>query len=746
MAGDTYNSFYVNGNDNFFNGISQKNARFPQPAQQPALPPEQLPPVITDRSAWTPPRDYLRREAELKAVKALIIENTAIKLQISGIGGIGKTSFCCHLFGDCLKKLTAGKTPAEIRHLGWISYDGDLKTSVFRRFDGAGVFGEDAAGYWECAQMLFRRLNSSLLLFIDNADDMTEEELDFLRSCSCRVIVTAREQLGGLDDFPLPLLDDAQCVELYRHHSKDKKPEDETVIQQIVETAGHHTQTVCLLARTQRESGYSAQELLTALRENGFSLEDISVSVDSDRPEGNVEATFIEHMSKLFDIAKIHEPKQIHALKLFALLAPNQPLPRRTLNEWFGQDVLKKLIKRGWLNTDENGDVYIHPVIAETLKSKYPPDSADASRFVNQLTDVLTNSKGKGVAVQNRLLPHCVSVDKSLQGTETNDYAWFLDRIAVILRETGDYNRALSYWRRAVTVAENVNGTEHLFTAATYNNIGLVYQAMGDYDKALEYAQKDLTITEKVLGLEHPDTASTYNNIASVYDDMGDYDKALEYYKKALAVKEKVLGTEHPSTAATYDNIGIVYQDKGDYDKALEYYNKALKIYEKVHGTEHPSAAITYYNFGDLFRETGKPDDALEYAERARKIFEEKFGAEHLKTAMTYNLLARIDLAMHDAGTALPFAEQARDIYAKKGLTEHLEAAINFRTLAEIYLAKNDTGQALSFAEQALAVLEKKFGAAHPDTRKTYQVLAGIYEKTGDMKKADEYIVNANLI
>ena len=56
----------------------------------------------------------------------------------------------------------------------------------------------------------------------------------------------------------------------------------------------------------------------------GFSLKGISVAVNSGRPEGNFEATFTEHMSKLFDIAKIREPKQIHLLRLFALLAEHQ--------------------------------------------------------------------------------------------------------------------------------------------------------------------------------------------------------------------------------------------------------------------------------------------------------------------------------------------------------------------------------------------------------------------------------------
>ena len=57
----------------------------------------------------------------------------------------------------------------------------------------------------------------------------------------------------------------------------------------------------------------------------------------------------------------------------------------------------------------------------------------------------------------------------------------------------------------------------HPSTATKNNNMENVYCKQGNYDKALKYYEKALTIRERVLAKEHPDTVMTYNNLESVY-------------------------------------------------------------------------------------------------------------------------------------------------------------------------------------------------------------------------------------
>ena len=59
---------------------------------------------------------------------------------------------------------------------------------------------------------------------------------------------------------------------------------------------------------------------------------------------------------------------------------------------------------------------------------------------------------------------------------------------------------------------------------------------MGDYDNALGYHFKSLTVELKTCDENHPDVGSSYNNIGSVYKEKSEYDNALEYYTKSLSI------------------------------------------------------------------------------------------------------------------------------------------------------------------------------------------------------------------
>ncbi len=685
------NGISLNGSNNCLSGINQggQQQNLTILMQSPRAP---LDTIITSDAAWSLNRDYfLERDDEIKEVTEIIEDDSSIKLQIQGIGGFGKTSLCCQLFKKYLKN-----PPESIKHLGWIPYKNDLKSSIFKKIKSVDYTLNDPELYLQQAKNLFNSLGSSLVLFIDNADDITDEDVNFLRSCTCRVILTARYRIEQIEEYILPQFPAEVCMNLYRKLSRDKKEENETYINEILEIAGYHTQTICLLARTQKECGFTAEELLSELKNNGFSLKGISDQISFSKPEESFEATFFEHMKKLFDIAKIEDQRQLRTLKLFSLLAPNHPLQRRNAKDWLGPDQIKKLIQRGWLNECQNGDVYIHPVIAQTVRCSNPTDLNTALKLINYLDNALRKSNGKGNDIQNKLMPHAVSAAEFFWDEESID----------------------------------------LFPL--YNTIGIIYSELAVYNNALNFFEKNRIICEKNLGTEHPDTAGTYDNIGIIYGKMGDYPKALEYHNKALAIREKELGMKHPYTAGTYANIGVIYEDIGDYHKALEYHNKALEIHEKELGTEHPDTAQTYYNLGFVFKMTAQPDDALINAEKALEIFKNKF-TEHDKTARTYNLLADIYLLKEDYPNAMSYAETAKEIYEKINFKEHPYAAENFRTLAEISLADGQLEKAVEYAEKSQHILESKFNEKHPDTIKTYRVLADIYEKLNDTQKAADY-------
>ena len=99
---------------------------------------------------------------------------------------------------------------------------------------------------------------------------------------------------------------------------------------------------------------------------------------------------------------------------------------------------------------------------------------------------------------------------------------------------------------------------DQLYYADACFDAGSIIYSTGEYDKALEYHNKALTIRENVLGTDHPDTATSYNQTGIVYNDKGEYDKALKYYNKALKISEKVYGTDHRFTQKIQNKINKI--------------------------------------------------------------------------------------------------------------------------------------------------------------------------------------------
>jgi len=82
-----------------------------------------------------------------------------------------------------------------------------------------------------------------------------------------------------------------------------------------------------------------------------------------------------------------------------------------------------------------------------------------------------------------------------------------------------------------------------------------VYDSQGNYEKALEYYGKALTIKLASLGDKHPSTAQTWFNIGLVYENRKMYADALGYYRKAHTVFLEAFGPDHPHTKLVAQGI-----------------------------------------------------------------------------------------------------------------------------------------------------------------------------------------------
>jgi tetratricopeptide (TPR) repeat protein len=325
---------------------------------------------------------------------------------------------------------------------------------------------------------------------------------------------------------------------------------------------------------------------------------------------------------------------------------------------------------------------------------------------------------------------------KELVGAFHPEVAMYLNNLAQLYSQIGQYDKALPFQEQAMVAYKKSLGDEHLDYVTSVNNLALLYFKMGQYEKALPLNELALITYKKSLGEVHPDVAMSLNNQAKVYSKMGQYDKALQLQEQACIIYKKSQGENHSNVAISLGNLAQVYSDMGQYKKALQLSEQALKIDKKAFGNEHPKVATSLNNLAQVYFEMGQYEKALPMNEQALKIRKKVFGENDFNVAISLNNLAKLYLEMGQYENALPFQEQASQLLKNYLGDEHPDYARSLNNLAQIYLELGQNEKALSMNEQALEIRKKVLSENHPDVAMSLKNLSYLYFELGQYEKA----------
>jgi tetratricopeptide (TPR) repeat protein len=164
----------------------------------------------------------------------------------------------------------------------------------------------------------------------------------------------------------------------------------------------------------------------------------------------------------------------------------------------------------------------------------------------------------------------------------------------------GNYSTSIETFQKGLLFLELTENTETQFYAELLGNLALLYEKVSDFEKALEYQEKALTIHSKNgyrVGI-----SNAYINIGKLYSKLGTPKKALDMFIKSLKIKEQ-LGNKY-RLANGLTNLGITYSELNQYTKAVENLEKAKSIYHELgHDT---NLSVIYKNLGDIFLDKRK--------------------------------------------------------------------------------------------------------------------------------------------
>ena len=351
------------------------------------------------------------------------------------------------------------------------------------------------------------------------------------------------------------------------------------------------------------------------------------------------------------------------------------------------------------------------------LKAKIPNADIDLTHLVN-IAD--------GHPLVGTLLSSLLALNNEDITSKINNYFGKIDINSVTPRigdlffslaksayEKGDYPGSLNWYKYICSLLEKSDTKE---LVVVYNDMANVYQAMGDYDRALEFAEKTLSLATRILSESDSLIATIYNTIGGIHNMKGKISLAEKYYVKSLELREKYLGKEHPDIANSYSNLANIYFEKGDNSKALEMYNKALIIREEILGSTNIEVALTYNNIASVYASQGNYDKALTWYYKTLMIYENVLGTDHPYVATTYNNVADIYANRNNYTVALEWYHKALTIHENSLGTEHPDTAITYNNIASVYMNQFDFYRALNWYEKSYAILVLKLGENHPNT------------------------------
>ena len=160
--------------------------------------------------------------------------------------------------------------------------------------------------------------------------------------------------------------------------------------------------------------------------------------------------------------------------------------------------------------------------------------------------------------------------------------------LGVALKNQGDLEGAITYYRKALTIKPNY--PEALF------KLGVALQLQGNLDAAITSYRKTLTI--------QPNHPKALVNLGAALQMKGDLDVAIISYRKALAIQ--------PNYPDGLNNLGSALQKQGDLEGSILSYRKALAI--------QPNHPDTLNNLGSALQKQGDLEGSILSCRKALEI------------------------------------------------------------------------------------------------------------------------------
>lgn len=279
------------------------------------------------------------------------------------------------------------------------------------------------------------------------------------------------------------------------------------------------------------------------------------------------------------------------------------------------------------------------------------------------------------------------------------------NNMGLLFQGQGNTGLALEYFDRSLDLKVDDGGRGTQEIANTLNNIGGLYAELGDYEQALTHYRKALVLLERIRA--GGGAASALSNIGHALASLGQPASARESFERALAMTQQ--GGDAGSMATVIYNLGTLSRDEGNLAEAEALQRRSLAIREG--GGDRIPLTESLSELASLLEVQGRPQEAHALAARAIDLSTasgllSQLGRAQVIQGRVLEALKQPEaaMAMYDAAISTVEAlrerttggEQARQVFMAVRLAPYLG-------LAALHAEAGRGGDALDVVERARA-------------------------------------------
>ncbi|MFJ4428812.1 tetratricopeptide repeat protein [Streptomyces bobili] len=216
-----------------------------------------------------------------------------------------------------------------------------------------------------------------------------------------------------------------------------------------------------------------------------------------------------------------------------------------------------------------------------------------------------------------------------VHGPDSLKVGYTCNEWGVLGKYTGDFDRSLGLYDRALSIFLQQHGESHENVATTYHNIGGLYHAMGRPAEGEPWAARSIQTRLLLRGPADAIVASDRCAWAALLNDCGRTTEAEEQLKLALDIFLSCYGEKHIETAVCLHNLSALHQRQGEISQAISGYARALRVKQSISGPTSPDLAVTLINLAAAHFQSIDFNRALTHYEWAVQILEGRVRADH---------------------------------------------------------------------------------------------------------------------